>query len=467
MLSLLRLIIFPLLLLLPYVVFSHFIVENLPGFQGKLPFKLETGYVGVGEEEKVQLYYYFVESERDPENDPLMLWLTGGPGCSGLSSFVYEIGPLMFDYANSSGDFPKLELNSNSWTKVANIIFIDQPAGSGYSYAKTSEAYNCNDTLAVTLTYEFLRKWLMDHPKYLKNPQYVGGDSYSGIFVALLTRRIYDGIEVGEKPRVNIKGYIQGNALTDHYIDANGRVIYAHRMGLISDKLYQSTKANCNGNYVNVDPNNESCLNDLQRVDKCLKNIRRAHILEPWCDLPFLMSILQVTPTNVRSLFPIEGPWCREKNYIYSYIWANDKAVRKALNVREGTALEWVRCNDSMHYRGKERTESYVYDVQSVIDDHRHLISKSCRALIYSGDHDMVVPHSSTEEWIDSLKLPIADDWEPWFVDGQVAGYKVKYSQNDYELTYATVKGGGHTAPEYKPEQCLAMVDRWFSGYPL
>lgn len=39
-----------------------------------------------------------------------------------------------------------------------------------------------------------------------------------------------------------------------------------------------------------------------------------------------------------------------------------------------------------------------------------------------SGDHDMVVPHSSTEEWIDSLKLPIADDWEPWFVDGQVAG---------------------------------------------
>ncbi|OIS98261.1 serine carboxypeptidase-like 18 [Nicotiana attenuata] len=381
MLSLLGVIVFPLLLLLPYVVLSHFIVETLPGFNGKLPFKLETGqvfYVGVGEEEKVQLYYYFVESERDPENDPLMLWLTGGPGCSGLSSFVYEIGPLMFDYANSSGDFPKLELNSNSWTKVANIIFIDQPAGSGYSYARTSEAYNCNDTLAVTLTYEFLRKWLMDHPEYLKNPLYVGGDSYSGIFVALLTRRIYNGIEVGEKPRVNIKGYIQGNALTDHYIDFNGRVIYAHRMGLISDKIYQSTKANCNGNYAEVDPNNVACLNDLQRVDRCLKNIRRAHILEPWCDLPFLTSILQENPTNAPSLFPIEGPWCREKNYIYSYVWANDKAVQKALKVRE-----------------------------------------------------------------------------------------VKYSQNDYELTYATVKGGGHTAPEYKPEQCLAMVDRWFSGFPL
>ncbi|PHT72381.1 hypothetical protein T459_23166 [Capsicum annuum] len=311
-------------------------------------------------------------------------------------------GPLYFDYANSIGNFPKLELNSNSWTKVANIIFIDQPAGTGYSYAKTSEAYNCSDTLSVALTYDFLRKWLMDHPEYLKNPLHVSGDSYADIFVALLSHKIYDGIEVGDKPRMNIKDYIQGNALTDRYINVNDRVKYANHMGLISDKIYQSAKENCNGNYVNADPNNALCLNDLQNVAWCLKNIRRAHILEPWCDLPFLMSILQETPTNAQSIFPIAGPCCRENNYIYSYVWANDKAVQKALNVREGTALEWVRCNESMHYRGMKRTESYVYDVQSAIDDHQHLTRKSCRAQIYR--------------------------------------YKVKYSQNDYELIYATVK---------------------------
>ena len=49
-------------------------------------------YVGVGESEEVQLFYYFVESQRSPSQDPLMLYIAGGPGCSSLSSLLYENG---------------------------------------------------------------------------------------------------------------------------------------------------------------------------------------------------------------------------------------------------------------------------------------------------------------------------------------------------------------------------------------
>ncbi|OVA05902.1 Peptidase S10 [Macleaya cordata] len=85
---------------------SSRVVDYLPGLElpgGKgdgsgpdLPFHLETGYVGVGKSMDVQLFYYFVESERNPKEDPLLVWLTGGPRCSALSAFAFEIGQFYY-----------------------------------------------------------------------------------------------------------------------------------------------------------------------------------------------------------------------------------------------------------------------------------------------------------------------------------------------------------------------------------
>ncbi|KAK0572799.1 hypothetical protein LWI29_037499 [Acer saccharum] len=94
------------------------VVSELPGFDGELPFYLETGYIGVGESNESQLFYYFVESQRNPALDPLMLWLTGGPGCSVLSAFFYENGPVAFDYGNYNGSLPQLHLSPYAWTKM-------------------------------------------------------------------------------------------------------------------------------------------------------------------------------------------------------------------------------------------------------------------------------------------------------------------------------------------------------------
>jgi carboxypeptidase C (cathepsin A) len=70
-----------------------------------------------------EIFYWFVESQRDPAKDPLVLWTNGGPGCSGLTGFLSEQGPFR---AAADGS---LSVNKYAWNKIANMVFIEQPAG--------------------------------------------------------------------------------------------------------------------------------------------------------------------------------------------------------------------------------------------------------------------------------------------------------------------------------------------------
>jgi serine carboxypeptidase-like clade 1 len=119
------------LLLLIHTVFlgqhhvsSATIIKSLPGFEGPLPFELETGYIGVGEEEEVQLFYYFIKSERNPKEDPLLLWLSGGPGCSSISGLLFENGPLAMKLDVYNGTLPSLVSTTYSWTKVIQKCLV-------------------------------------------------------------------------------------------------------------------------------------------------------------------------------------------------------------------------------------------------------------------------------------------------------------------------------------------------------
>ncbi|XP_037494217.1 serine carboxypeptidase-like 18 isoform X1 [Jatropha curcas] len=436
------------------------IIKTLPGFPGNLPFKLETGYIGVGQLDEVQLFYYFVESEGNPQEDPLLLWLTGGPGCSGFSALVYEIGPLSFNYAKSRVK-PTLELNPYSWTKVASIIFLDAPVGTGFSYATTSQAYQSSDTNQGAANYEFLRKWLLDHPEFQSNRLYIAGDTYSGKIVPLVVQEIVNGNDAGRNPNMNLVGYVLGNPVTDEAKDTNSRFKYAYFTGLISEEVYETGKRNCKGNYTYAEPNNTACAVVLQVYEQCIEKINLMQILEPFCGylspkpskLERAESALMEDPIDIHTS---RSPWCRTYNYIPSYAWLNDKMVQKALHIREGTIENWVRCNTSL---------LYTKDLTSSFGLHRNLTEKGLKVLIYSGDQDISVPFLSTMAWIEALNLTIEYDWNPWFLDGQVAGYWMEYYRNMYMLTYATIKGGGHTAPEYKPKECFAMIDRWLGFF--
>ncbi|KVH87781.1 Peptidase S10, serine carboxypeptidase, partial [Cynara cardunculus var. scolymus] len=171
---------------------------------------------------------------------------------------------------------------------VANVIYLDAPTLTGYSYTKTSKAIRSSDTLSASQTIEFIRKvsgsstytyrvssfvdiyvqllqFVRDHPKFLNNPMYVTGISYSGIVIPIITEEFNN--EVLE-PTINIKGYIAGNPLTDKTGDIDSRLEYVYRMALISKELFESTRNGCNGEYAEADSNNLLCMSNIHEVNK-------------------------------------------------------------------------------------------------------------------------------------------------------------------------------------------------------
>jgi hypothetical protein len=69
---------------------------------------------------------------------PLIIWLTGGPGCSSLDAFTYEHGPFTFALDDGDDGDGAVELSRNpyAWAAApAHVAYVDSPAGTGYSYA--------------------------------------------------------------------------------------------------------------------------------------------------------------------------------------------------------------------------------------------------------------------------------------------------------------------------------------------
>ncbi|KAI0515927.1 hypothetical protein KFK09_008598 [Dendrobium nobile] len=417
------------------------------------------GYIEVDEFYGVQLFYYFIESERNPREDPLLLWLTGGPGCSAFSGLSLEIGPLKFISERYNGSLPNLVYHPYSWTKISNIIFLDSPVGTGFSFSNHPEGYETGDKSWSKHAVIFLRKWFIDHPQFLSNPLYIAGDSYAGKVVPLVVHNILNGKDLEEQPKFNIQGYLIGNPSTGELIDYNAQVPFAFGMGIISDELYQGIDKNCEGeDYKN--PKNSPCASLIQIFEEFKSELMTNQILEPKCSFATpnpkyvantRRSILVQQSYTVLFEPPILEVKCRTYAYYLMYIWANNNDVQEALDVKKGKVKEWKRCNYDLNY-----TE----DVRRNLEYQVNITTSGHRALVYSGDHDMIIPFIGTKEWIKSLKFTISDPWRSWHVDGQVAGYTESYSNN---MTFATVKGAGHTAPEYKAKECLAMFRRWIS----
>ena len=101
-----------------------------------------SGYVDVSADEHI-FFWFFEARNTDPTTAPLTVWINGGPGASSMIGLFQEIGPCSIDAAGN------LVNNPYSWTNASNLLFIDQPVQSGFSYSTTTPGYISPDNGSV------------------------------------------------------------------------------------------------------------------------------------------------------------------------------------------------------------------------------------------------------------------------------------------------------------------------------
>ena len=135
-----------------------------------------TGYLDINFRQNHSIHYVFYPSQGDQTRDPLVVWLTGGPGCSSLLASFYENGPFLF-----ASESTNLRVNDHSWNKRANLLYLEIPGGVGFSTGP-DEAINDESVAKETVT--ALNLFLARFPAFRKSDLYFSGHGYAAVFIA-------------------------------------------------------------------------------------------------------------------------------------------------------------------------------------------------------------------------------------------------------------------------------------------
>ncbi|KAL2976549.1 hypothetical protein AAZX31_13G015500 [Glycine max] len=330
-------------------------IVALPGQPYGVNFDQYSGYVTVDPKAGRALFYYFVESPYNPSTKPLVLWLNGGPGCSSLGYGAFEeLGPFRI---NSDGE--TLYRNKYAWNEVANVLFLESPAGVGFSYSNTTSDYgHSGDKSTAKDAYVFLINWLERFPEYKTRDFYITGESYAGHYVPQLAYTILVNNKFSQQ-KIKLKGIAIGNAWIDDVASIKGIYDYIWTHALSSDQTHELIEKYCDVTSENV---SAMCVNATRTAAIEIGNIDDYNIYAPLCHDSSLKN------GSAGSVYDFDP--CSD---YYGEAYLNRPEVQLALHAKP---TNWAHC---------------------------------------SGDTDSVVPVTSSRYSINTLKLPIQVPWRPWY----------------------------------------------------
>ena len=421
-----------------------------------------------------------------------MLWLNGGPGCSSLLGLLSEIGPVVTDAFTSV-----FKVNEYSWNLNANVIYFEQPAGTGFSKSANLSQW-WEDSKTATGLHAAMKDFFKTFPQYNDNDFYITGESYAGVMIPNLAMEI-----IKDKTNtIKLKGVLVGNGITDFEVDYDRALVeYAYWHGLISKETWDGYVRNCphyedmemttinNANtninindypeprnvtqQCNVYRNEVSVAYDgldlygiyhkcpVDSVDSVTHNNdddgNGMSLSYRQTELNLMKKIQQKKRNNdnkLNALEPEASVWpsvsCGDDPTISTFLNSNNTKEKLGVDVN----VKWIQCSNDVYgnYNESESIEFY----RTFMNEHKEL-----RVWFFSGENDVVVSWIGTTRWINKLNMNIKTEYKQWHCENQVAGFVQEYENG---LVYVSIKGAGHMVGADKRAEAKVMFDAFING---
>jgi len=383
------------------------------------------------------------DHHKDTDDEtPFLVWLTGGPGCSSTLALLSENGP-----CSVNEDGTSTSVNPNSWTESAHVLWLDQPAGVGFSYGALTDS---NEEMISEDAYFFLQAFFQAHPEYAKSPLYIVGESYGGHYAPAIAHRVWKGNEAHQDGTIylNFAGLGVGNGLTDPQEQYKWypEMAYnnSHHLKVVSEETYNTMKS--------IVP---KC---TYLIEKC--NAGDSLVNTFACQTAFSVCNLGLTtPYQMTGLNPYDirkqcgdNPLC----YDFSHVehWLNLPSTREALHVTKESGT-WASCNMGINL--KFHTD-WMKDFSHYVAD---LLNAGFPVLIYAGDVDFICNYMGNRAWTLGLDWTYGEQ----FAEAGDHEWKSQGLARTYDnFTFLQVYDAGHMVPSDQPEVALDMITTFMTN---
>ncbi|KAH8394734.1 hypothetical protein KR222_002835 [Zaprionus bogoriensis] len=393
-----------------------------------------AGFLTVDEVYNSNLFFWYFPAEQHSEHAPVVLWLQGGPGASSMLGLFYELGPL----ALMSGN--KLKKRKYTWSKTHNLIFIDSPVGTGFSFTDHEKGYARNDRDVASNLYEALRQLYRLFGWGNSSSFWLTGESYAGKYVPALAYHIHkvqqDESKAYNSLRIPLKGMAIGNGLSDpvHQLQYGD---YFYQLGLIDEhglKQFHEVEAACVESIRN---------NDMERAFEIfdsliMGNLAKGSLFMNLTGFESYYNFLQAEPDSELTA------------NLFSFM--RDSGTRHAVHVGSKRFHENEGNNTVKMFLRKDHMVSVRPWIEELLEHYT--------VCIYSGQVDVILSYPQTRHFLKHLKFSAAEEFKNaprrfWRVDGLLAGY-VKQAGNLIEIL---VRNAGHLAPMDQPRWLYEMIN--------